>query len=197
MTLTRRALASRENGLLGGVKTPEGKAISRFNARGHGIFAEALGAQEAEDFEAIEGELIGALQPAARMEELLVGKLALTYLRMFRCAKAEAKFDIVAAAPDRAGYGVDAFVRMVSLFDLYDARLTNQFMRLLHEVERLQRLRAGEDVPPPVVADVSVETDSPASLQTDETARVLPGGADASAKPQGLGSEGHEAQRAI
>jgi hypothetical protein len=34
---------------------------------------------------------------------------------------------------------------MVKLIDLYDARLTNQFLKLLHEVERLQRLRKDDD----------------------------------------------------
>jgi hypothetical protein len=36
------------------------------------------------------------------------------------------------------------FERMVKLIDLYDARLTNQFLKLLHEIERQQRLREGK-----------------------------------------------------
>jgi hypothetical protein len=34
---------------------------------------------------------------------------------------------------------------MVKLIDLYDTRLTNQFLKLMHEIERLQALRKGEN----------------------------------------------------
>jgi hypothetical protein len=60
---------------------------------------------------------------------------------------------------------------MVGVIDLYDRRLTNQFLKLLHEIERLQRLRAGEDVPPPIVAEVNVHSDAGNAL---EAARALP-----------------------
>jgi hypothetical protein len=43
---------------------------------------------------------------------------------------------------------------------LYDARLTNQFLKLLHEIERMQRRREGEEVSPPVVAEVTIQTDA-------------------------------------
>ena len=44
---------------------------------------------------------------------------------------------------------------MVELIGLYNARLTNQFLKTLHEIERCQRHRQGEHVPPPVAADVN------------------------------------------
>ena len=59
----------------------------------------------------------------------------------------------------------EVFERMVKLIDLYDARLTNQFLKLLHEIERMQRLRKGEDAPP-VVADPNNQADASGEAQS-------------------------------
>ncbi len=183
MATRKQAAASRENGLKGGVRTERGKAISRLNARKHGIFVTALTAEDAEEVYGVEDDLVASLRPVGRVEEMLVEKLALTYLRMQRCARTEAEFHALTweepnpvheerrwewlQADRRCGgrgvaFRTDLFERMVKLIDLYDARLTNQFLKLLHEIERLQRRRAGEDVPPPVVADLTVQTDAAA-----------------------------------
>jgi hypothetical protein len=161
---TRKQLsANRENGLKGGVKTEEGKAISRLNARKHGIFAVALTPEDSEEVYGTEDELIASLRPKGRVEEMLVEKLALTYLRVQRCARAEAELHVKTwREPDEelepyawerlemerscGGRGVpfreEEFERMVELIALYDGRLTNQFLKLLHEIQRQQRLRA-------------------------------------------------------
>jgi len=57
----------------------------------------------------------------------------------------------------RAGYfKPHVFERIVSLVHRYDTSLTNQMMRLMHELERVQRRRKGEPIEPPVSADVNV-----------------------------------------
>jgi hypothetical protein len=131
MATRKQVSANRENGLKGGVKTEEGKAISRLNARKHGIFAVALTPEDSEEVYGTEDELIASLRPVGRVEEMLVEKLALTYLRMQRCARAEAELEVYVKT-----------WRMVELIGLYDGRLTNQFLKLLHEIQRQQRLRA-------------------------------------------------------
>ena len=90
MATERQVAANRVNGLKGGVKTEEGKAVSRLNARKHGIFSTALTECDAEELRGIEAELIADLKPAGIVEEMLVEKIAATYLRMQRCARAEA-----------------------------------------------------------------------------------------------------------
>jgi hypothetical protein len=162
--------------LKGGIKTPEGKAVSRLNACKHSIFTAGLNSEDAESLGAIEEEFVAHLKPVGRLEEVLVEKLALTYLRMYRCAQAEAHYNIPASAPQANSFGQDKFVRMVGLYDLYDARLTNQFLKLLHEIERLQRLRAGEEVPPPIVADVNVQTDTGSGLDAAAAIPAEPSG---------------------
>jgi hypothetical protein len=166
MASRRQIAANRENGLKGGVKTEEGKLISRLNARKHGIFVSALTTEDSEDLYGVEDELVASLRPVGRVEEMLVEKLALTYLRMQRCARAEAEYHVQTweepneelewrsweQLREKRKYGARAvtfreevFERMVKLIDLYDARLTNQFLKLIHEIERLQRLRAGKE----------------------------------------------------
>ena len=180
MATVRQVEANRENGAKGGVKTEEGKLISRLNARKHGIFASALTTEDSEDLYGIEDELIAALRPVGRLEEMVVEKIALTYLRMQRCARAEAEYHVRTWAKpnkhlqsrewdsrqEKLQFGAravtfreDVFTRMVKLIDLYDSRLTNQFLKLTREIERLQRLRADGDSPWPAAADPASRTE--------------------------------------
>jgi hypothetical protein len=172
----RRLLASRHNGRLGGPKTPEGKAASCLNARKHGIFASALTQYDKEEVGAIHTELHDWMCPVGPVEEMLVEKLALTYLRMQRCARAEAEYHIsiwreqtdpyrhsatVATRPggEPCTFRDYKFEALATLFGRYDTALTNQCIRLLHEIERLQRMRKGEGVPPPIVGDLAVHVE--------------------------------------
>ena len=43
----------------------------------------------------------------------------------------------------------------------YETSLERRFLRLLHELQRLQAVRAGANVPPPAVVDVDVSGDQP------------------------------------
>jgi len=47
-----------------------------------------------------------------------------------------------------------------SALSRYEATLERGIYKALHELERLQRLRAGDDVPPPVAVDIDVTTTS-------------------------------------
>jgi len=188
MATKRQVLACRQNGRLGGPKTAAGKAVSRLNARKHGIFASALTVEDAEELKGLHEELVGCLAPVGAVEEMLVEKLAQTYLRMQRCARAEAEWHVktweVKADPvsvrlhqkrcddgrHASWFDVGWFERGVQLFGRYDQTLTNQFIKLVHEIERVQRLRGGEppspsglrspgDVAPPIAAEVNVEVE--------------------------------------
>jgi len=174
MATQRQIEASRENGRKGGVKTPEGKALSRLNARKHGIFASALTEHDSRELHEAHAELAAWLGPEGPVEEILVEKLALAYVRLQRCARAEAEYHIAAwkkkpssaydPAIERTGphgetcvFRPQEFERAAVLFGRYDTTLTNQFLKLLHEIDRQQRMRRGEGVPPALVAQVTVE----------------------------------------
>jgi len=165
--LDRRTTANRQNARLAGVKTKEGKRISRFNARKHGILASVLGPWDLEELKPILLPLMEELAPATPLEEAIVEKLAFALLRLQRCARAEALYHQATwmAVPrwhDPGPLGIASyfkpshFEKIATLINRYDASLTSQFLRLLHELERLQRMRAGQKVPAPIVADVNV-----------------------------------------
>ena len=193
MASARQLAANRRNGLKGGVKTEEGKAVSRLNARKHSIFASALTTEDSEEAYAIEDELIVSLRPVGRVEGMLVEKLALTYLRMRRCARVEAECHLRTweepnTAPEpfasdtlqrkrncgarAVHFNHDVFTRMVRLIDLHEARLTNQLLKILHEIERQQRLREGQNVPPPAVADLTIQADAGRAREGDAALRA-------------------------
>lgn len=165
--VTRKQLAAnRRNARKAGVKTEEGKRRSRLNARKHGIFAEALTERDQEELEQVAERFFAELSPANVVEETLVEKLALAYLKLQRCAGAEAEyFERVYRPTDRerrkgtTSFKSRPFEEMVELVNRYDVSLTNQFMKLLHELERLQRVRAGGDAPAPLAVDVTVSGD--------------------------------------
>ena len=179
MATERQIEANRRNALAGGPKTDEGKAVSRLNARTHGIFASALTEHDQQELHGLYEELADSIRPNGRIEEMLVEKLAHTYLRLQRCARAEAEHHIhtwemriddgytMRRQAERRELGmhvsdfdVSAFERSVKLFARYDKTLTGQFIQLLHEIERLQRMRLGENVAPPIVGRLTLETDS-------------------------------------
>ena len=68
MTTKNQILANRLNGLKGGVKTPEGKAVSRLNARKHGIFASALTPEDAKELHGTNDQLAAEIQPVGPVE---------------------------------------------------------------------------------------------------------------------------------
>jgi hypothetical protein len=176
--------ANAENAKKGGVRSSEGKALTRLNARKHGIFASALTEYDAEELEGIYDRLADHIKPVGPVEDMLVEKLALTYLRLQRCARAETELYILSRGEYMADeplnlrakdtiYGLnqgqakaDHFETIVRLTSRYDTSLTNQMIRLLHETERLQRMRLGEEVLPPVAADVTVHLPEGATLAT-------------------------------
>ena len=218
--------ANRRNGRKGGVKTKEGKMRSRQNARKHGIFANALTREDKEDVVAIYEELRDRFNPATAVEGILVDKMAVTVLRMQRCARMEAiwleeapiPFDecLVTEQTDwdaltleerhqrraeqerrrtrrrvRPEFGDGAPVEVagrwldqVKLLNRYDTTLTNQFLKLLHELQNLQAMRCGRDAALPML------TPEPAADQDE-----APAGTDVAASDDAASSGGAAALR--
>ena len=170
----KQIAANRQNGRKGGVKTAAGRAVSRLNARKHGIFASALTRYDKQAVQSIHRELAAWIRPVGPIEQILVEKLAHTYVRLQRCARAEAEYHIATwqakteesavahlLETSRLGmhispFDADCFERSVSLFARYDTTLTNQFVKLLHEIERLRVGDSPYGEPPPLATDATV-----------------------------------------
>lgn len=96
MTISKKQLeANKKNAQKGGVKTPEGKAIVKYNALKHGLLAKEVvitigeGAENPEEFDALLEALQTQLVPAGTLEEMLVEKIAVAYWRLRRAYKYE------------------------------------------------------------------------------------------------------------
>jgi len=179
--------ANRRNGKKGGVKTQEGKMKSRLNARKHGIFANALTRDDEGQVAAIHGKLVAELNPGTVVEKILVDKMAVTVLRLERCARMEAVWLEQAPTPfeecpvtdqrdwheltrqerkqrdaeeerrsarrslhpqDREGgpmHVAGRWLDQIKLLNRYDTALTNQFLKILHEIQGLQAMRCERD----------------------------------------------------
>ena len=76
---------------LGGPSTPEGKAISKFNATTHGIFSSVvvLNGESRAAYDALLNEMLKDLQPQGRFEEILVEKLTMLLWRHRRLLVSE------------------------------------------------------------------------------------------------------------
>lgn len=89
MTTEKQIQANRNNAQKGGVKTEEGKAISKLNARKHGILSEVFTEYENIELVDIYEQLREDLQPIGVLESILVEKIAVYYIKFCRIAKAE------------------------------------------------------------------------------------------------------------
>jgi hypothetical protein len=96
MTISRKQLeANKRNAPKGGVKTPEGKAIVKYNALKHGLLAKEVvitvgeGAENPEEFNSLLVDLKTQLSPVGTLEEMLVEKIAVAFWRLRRAYRYE------------------------------------------------------------------------------------------------------------
>lgn len=81
--------ANRNNSLLGGVKTENGKQKSKFNALKHGILRESITEYEDLDYSLLYESLVEDFKPNNTVEEILIERIAMSYIKLKRIAKAE------------------------------------------------------------------------------------------------------------
>jgi hypothetical protein len=189
MASQKQVEANRRNAKLGGPKTPEGKARSRLNARKHGIFASALTPMDHEELRGIHDRCRAELQPVGFLEEAIVDKIAAVYLSLQRCALAHAEYHLLTwkqhpcqvdwprRHPDDR-FDLNYFETTVVLVQRYDTTLTNQFLKLIHELQALQkRPSRGEEAPVP---------GAPAPLRNELAPGAAPSRERPSSRPRDL-----------
>ncbi len=92
MTSERQKVANQANARYStGPKSPEGKAVVRFNARRHGLLARdvVLPEEDARAFEELSNEVRAHLSPAGPIEKFLVDRVVNDMWRLERVARAE------------------------------------------------------------------------------------------------------------
>lgn len=154
--------ANRENAKLGGVKTEDGKAVSRFNAVKHGLLSQevCIKGESQADSEELGKALRVEFKPANEMEMILVERIIANTWRLKRALRGEKEMIECnmqgektfgsALSYDFANY--DRYGK----FTRYETCLERGIYRALHELQRLQAARLGEKIPAPVVVDLDV-----------------------------------------
>ena len=162
MSTEKQIEANRQNSKLGGIKTEEGKAVSKYNAVKHGILTKDILLEEEDEVELLDfGKKIRTeLKPINEVEMLLVERIIANTWRLKRALRAEKQMiehDMenekdfgTALSYDFANY--DSYGK----FTRYESCLERGLYKAMHELERIQAKRNGENVPPPIALDVDV-----------------------------------------
>lgn len=125
-----------------GPKTSEGKEKSKLNAVRHGLTARYFpaviqaGTAEWEHFEGVRTDLYGFYQPADPIEELMLDKLTMEYVRYRRLVEREQ----VLCAANRP-----YFLDIVNKLARYQTAINRQLFEAMRELERLQAQRKAKE----------------------------------------------------
>ncbi len=166
--------ANRENAKLGGVKTEEGKAVSKHNALKHGLLSQEvlLSEESEEELVALGKRMRAELAPATELEVILVDRIVANTWRLRRMMRVEREMieddkNTASISPFRGsdktlggalGYEFgnrdkyDKYLR-------YEVSVERGIYKALHELQRLQAIRKGKDVALPHAVDVDVSGD--------------------------------------
>lgn len=181
MTSDKQLQANIQNAQLGGVKTAEGKAISKFNALKHGLLSKVvlLEGEDSENFTQLGQRIMENLQPEGEIEILLTERIIANMWRMRRALEVETaimeyeKFDDSMAGLDLLlstssskedqkrrrktrsmilNSGVENVIR-------YETTIERGLYKALHELQRIQAARTGHPVLLPLAVDITVDKD--------------------------------------
>ncbi len=166
--------ANEQNAKLGGVKTPEGKEISKYNAQKHAILRQTITEYEKELSDFVFNQLVKELNPEGVIEEILVERIAIYYVKLFRVGKAEKeylkslllptkieypkgnKYELASLQEERVIQGYQSKVspadieQITNIYSRYEITIENRLYKALYELERIKRMTKGESISPPV-----------------------------------------------
>ncbi len=188
-TSQRKIEANRRNACKStGPRTAEGKARSRLNALKHGLRSEQVvvlagpNPENREEFEALRQGLIDDREPKGVLEEMLVDRLAVSFWRLRRAYRFEAKSIEQANTPSAVSQvlaGLSGLPNeptekvLPSSGDLdkllrYESMIDRELLRTMAQLNRLQSLRKLQDqlahphIAPPPQADPDNAAKTPA-----------------------------------
>lgn len=158
-TISEKQLeANQRNALKGGVKTESGKAVVRFNARKHGILGNLVAKYENNFFQNYLDILFDEFKPESFIENILVERIALYYLKLYRLSKAETEFMQGCLEPSKGedlspffGNVIPGYVSIVNeyhvkqLFETYsryETAIENRLYRAIRELESKRHSRS-------------------------------------------------------
>lgn len=147
--------ANKRNAQFGGVKTEEGKQITRFNALKHGILRSSISEYEQIDFETLYRTLWDDFPPKNSLEEIVLERIAVSYIKMLRVSKAEADYIKESVSPRellifpdhsyQAVFSAGNFEQLTKIFARYETSAENRFYKAIEKLLELQKLTVGKE----------------------------------------------------
>ena len=162
-------------------KGPRNTTSTRTNATTHALLAAGITElDDAEGYRVILQDLEQETNPAGPIEMFLVESIAVEMVRVRRARRLEAQHINGALDPPTyktvvptssmhrpqidpgrpARMRLEHIFPLVKLYQRYEATIQSGFFRNLHELERRQRMRHGEQLPAPAALDVSVHQET-------------------------------------
>lgn len=162
--------ANQENAKKGGVKTEAGKEISKYNAIKHGLLSEkvVLPEEDYDNYDELETSLKEQMNPADQIEAVLVERIASNIWRLQRLMKIESRtmgskdefddelldtFDPLRESENGPAPSMPSKSESEKL-TRYERMLEKSIYKALHELQRIQSARAGDELPTPLAVDV-------------------------------------------
>ena len=157
MATERQIEANRRNAQRStGPRTAEGKNIVALNAMKHGLLSRESLVKDESEAELVEfGKRMRAqLGPEGELELLLADRIISSAWRLRRVIVVEVAMFQNDRRVDAAfsNYGR----QKMAVLSRYEAALERSMYKALHELQRLQAVRAGVPVPAPAVVDVDI-----------------------------------------
>lgn len=136
--------ANRENAKLGGVKTIEGKEISKMNSIKHGLLSSQvlIKDEDGDELKILGDNLINQLNPSNQLEALLVDRVIAGFWRLRRIIKIESKlmclksYDVANEIADTINYQEKEGLEAKNTSNMLDNILLERVMRYENNIER-------------------------------------------------------------
>lgn len=150
----KRKITSPVNGKLGGVKSEAGKSVSRFNAIKHGILSDVITDYETVNYKLLYDNLVSEFPPSNILEELIIERIAVAYIKLQRVSKAEAE-QINAALNHEDSWvtnldggsnykpevSSEYFKDLSELYSRYETTTENRFYKAISKLSEFRNLR--------------------------------------------------------
>lgn len=162
--------ANRENAKSGGVKTEEGKDISKYNAVKHGLLAKEviLESENADELRELSQGILETLKPEGELENILSERIIANIWRLKRCMRIEKnimeyeahdmRVDFNSSEEQMARGIIADMISSESMDRLlrYETSIDKGIFKAFHELQRIQAQRQGEKITAPIAIDVDV-----------------------------------------
>lgn len=168
MTTQKQIDANRVNAKLGGVKTEEGKSTSKYNSIKHGILSETVSEYEQSFYLETKRRIEDHFKPCGVLEKVIVDRIGVYYLKLYRVSKAENEymksalnprivkvtsnfdmdFDIEKTVVEKEGYtpkiGESQIEKLSNTYLRYETAIENRLYKAIHELQKIQSKRKAE-----------------------------------------------------